>query len=341
MSLLKNNLTLLLILLILIFLWLASEILLPFIVGILLAYILNPLVIKLKKFGLGHLISVFITLFISICFFFGSFIFFIPLCIEQFSIIISKFPLIYEHLLLFIENNFHNISNNRDYLASIKDILSSKSEELIGILINIFSIALGKSKTLINIIGLIIITPIVTCYILYDWKKIIKYLQNNIPKNYKKTIDYKLPQIDKVLSSFFRGQLIVSSILMGFYSILLTIINIEGSISIGIIIGILSFIPYLGTIVGLITTLLFALIQYSELSMIFYILGIFIIGQFIESYILVPRYISKNVGLHPLVGMFALLAGGAAFGFLGVLLAIPVTAILTVMFLKDKDKSKS
>jgi predicted PurR-regulated permease PerM len=318
-----------------------SEILLPFIVGILLAYILNPLVIKLKKFGLGHLISVFITLFISICFFFVSFIFFIPLCIEQFSIIISKFPLIYEYLLLFIENNFHNISNNRDYLAAIKDILSNKSEELIGILINIFSIALGKSKTLINIIGLIIITPIVTCYILYDWKKIIKYLQNNIPKNYKKTIDYKLPQIDKVLSSFFRGQLIVSSILMGFYSILLTIINIEGSISIGIIIGILSFIPYLGTVIGLIITLLFALIQYSELFIIFYILGIFVIGQFIESYILVPRYISKNVGLHPLVGMFALLAGGAAFGFLGVLLAIPVTAILTVMFLKDKDKSKS
>ena len=332
----KNNIVFFYILLFLAFLWLVSAILLPFIVGILLAYILNPLVIKLESIGLAHLFSVLIALFISLCFFFGGFIFLIPVCIEQFSIIISKFPLIYEHLLHFIDDKFHNILND-NYLDSFKNILSTKSNELIEILINIFSVSFGKGKALLNILGLIIITPVVTCYILYDWEKIIKYVRDNIPKNYKNTIDNKLPKIDIVLSSFFRGQFIVSLILMIFYSSFLSILKIEGAISIGFMIGILSFIPFLGTIIGLSITLLFSLIQFSTFSIIFYILGIFVVGQFIESYILVPKYISKNVGLHPLVGMFALLAGGAAFGLLGVLIAIPLTAVLCVVFLEKKS----
>ena len=214
--------------------------------------------------------------------------------------------------------------------------MSTKSDELISILINIFSISFGKGKALLNILGLIIITPIVTCYILYDWQKIIKYLRSNIPKKYKKAIDSKLPKIDMVLSSFFTGQFIVSTMLMVFYSILLSILQVEGAISIGFMIGILSFIPYLGTIIGLSITLLFSLLQFSDLSIVFYIIGIFIIGQFLESYILVPKYISKNVGLHPLIGMFVLLGGGAAFGILGVLIAIPLTAVLCAVLIEKK-----
>ena len=328
----KYNIISLFILLFLVFLWLASEILLPFILGILIAYILNPLVIKLESIGFGHFFSVLIALLISLCFFFGGFIFLIPVFIEQFSIIILKLPLIYDQLLFFIDSKFNIILNN-NYLDSFRNILSSKSGELISILINIFSFTFGKGKAVLNILGLIIITPIVTCYILYDWKKIIKYIRDNIPRNYQKTIDSKLPKIDMVLSSFFRGQFIVSIILMVFYSILLSFLKIEGAISIGFMIGILSFIPYLGTIIGLSITLLFALLQFNDLLIILYIIGIFVLGQFIESYILVPKYISKNVGLHPLIGMFALLSGGAAFGILGVLIAIPFTAVLCVVFI--------
>ncbi|MDB9761901.1 AI-2E family transporter [Alphaproteobacteria bacterium] len=332
----KNNIILIFILLFLVFLWLASAILLPFAVGILLAYILNPLVIKMESIGLGHLISVLIALLISLLLFFGGFIFLIPVCIEQFGIILSKFPLIYEQLLIFIDSKFNNILNNNDYLDSFKRILSSKSDELISILINIFSVSLGKGMALLNILGLIIITPIVTCYILYDWQKIIKYLRDSIPKNYKKTIESKLPKIDTVLSSFFRGQFIVSIILMTFYASLLSILGLEGAISIGFIIGVLSFIPYLGSVIGLSLTLLFSLLQFSSLTIILYVLGIFIIGQLIESYILVPKYISKNVGIHPLIGMFVLLGGGAAFGILGVLIAIPLTAVLCAVLRDQK-----
>jgi len=332
----KNNIILILIFLFFVFLWLASAILLPFVAGILLAYILNPLVIKMEGLGLGHLFSVLIALLISLLFFFGGFIFLIPVCIEQFSIIISKSPLIYEQLLFLIDSNFNNALNNNDYLDSFKRILSSKSDELVDILINIFSVSFGKGMALLNILGLIIITPIVTCYVLYDWQKIIKYLIDNTPKSYKKAIQSKLPKIDIVLSSFFRGQFIVSIILMIFYSISLSILELEGAISIGVIIGVLSFIPYLGSIIGLSLTLLFSLLQFGDLPTIFYVLGIFVVGQFIESYVLVPKYISKNVGIHPLIGMFVLLGGGAAFGILGVLMAIPLTAVLCAVLIDKK-----
>jgi len=332
----KNIIILILIFLFFVFLWLASAILLPFVAGILLAYILNPLVIKMEGLGLGHLFSVLIALLISLLFFFGGFIFLIPVCIEQFSIIISKSPLIYEQLLFLIDSNFNNALNNNDYLDSFKRILSSKSDELVDILINIFSVSFGKGMALLNILGLIIITPIVTCYVLYDWQKIIKYLIDNTPKNYKKAIQSKLPKIDIVLSSFFRGQFIVSIILMIFYSISLSILELEGAISIGVIIGVLSFIPYLGSIIGLSLTLLFSLLQFGDLPTIFYVLGIFVVGQFIESYVLVPKYISKNVGIHPLIGMFVLLGGGAAFGILGVLMAIPLTAVLCAVLIDKK-----
>ena len=332
----KNIIILILIFLFFVFLWLASAILLPFVAGILLAYILNPLVIKMEGLGLGHLFSVLIALLISLLFFFGGFIFLIPVCIEQFSIIISKSPLIYEQLLFLIDSNFNNALNNNDYLDSFKRILSSKSDELVDILINIFSVSFGKGMALLNILGLIIITPIVTCYVLYDWQKIIKYFIDNTPKNYKKAIQSKLPKIDIVLSSFFRGQFIVSIILMIFYSISLSILELEGAISIGVIIGVLSFIPYLGSIIGLSLTLLFSLLQFGDLPTIFYVLGIFVVGQFIESYVLVPKYISKNVGIHPLIGMFVLLGGGAAFGILGVLMAIPLTAVLCAVLIDKK-----
>ena len=116
--------------------------------------------------------------------------------------------------------------------------------------------------------------------------------------------------------------------LTAFYALTLSIIKIEGAVSIGVLIGILSFLPYLGTIVGLFISLSFAILQFGSLEAVILVILIFIIGQLIESYYLSPKFVSKSVGLHPLFSMFIIIASGAAFGFLGVLLAIPVSAIL-------------
>lgn len=332
----KSNIILISILLFAIFLWLASSILLPFIIGILLAYVLNPLVNRLDNLGLVHPLSVLIALLVSLCFFFGGFVFLIPLLLDQLGDLIIKMPLIYERILLFVEDNFSDFINYDNYITSINDILANKSGEIISIIVNVLSGAFLKGKALVSIIGLTIITPIVTCYVLYDWDKIKIYLTNLIPKKQKKSIDIKITRIDSVLSSFFRGKFIISLFLIIYYSALLTLLNIEGAFSISFIIGVLSFIPYLGTILGLILAMSFSVLQLGSFISVAYILLIFIVGQFIESYILEPRFVSKSIGLHPLVGMFMIIAGGAAFGVIGVLLAIPVSAIAAVVLFEKE-----
>ena len=332
----KNNYLIISILLFIAFLWLASSILLPFLMGLILAYVLNPLVIKLEKIGLGHFLSVSIALIISICFFLGGFIFLIPVLLDQLNDIIIKLPIIYNKILSFIEGSFRGYINYDNYLGSINSILTDKSGEIISVIISLLSGAFLKGKAFITIIGLSIITPIVTCYVLYDWEKIKTYLTNLIPKKQKKPLSKKIIKIDHVLSSFFRGKFIISLFLILYYSILLTFINIDGAISIGAIIGVLSFIPYLGTILGLILALSFSVLQTGAFISLLYVFIIFIVGQFLESYILEPKFISKNVGLHPLVGMFVIIAGGAAFGIIGVLLSVPITAVLTVILIEKE-----
>ena len=332
----KNNIVIISILLFIVFLWLASSILLPFIIGIILAYILNPLVLKLEDIGLSHFFSVLIALLISICFFLGGFIFLIPVLLDQLTDIITKMPIIYQKVLNFIEQNFSSFIDYDNYLVAINNILTDKSGEIFNIIINVLSGAFLKGKAFITIIGLSIITPIVTCYILYDWNKIKIYLTNLIPNKQKKSINVKIVRINYVLSTFFRGKFIISLFLIIYYSTLLTFINIDGAISIGSIIGVLSFIPYLGTILGLILAISFSMLQLGSFISIFYIFLIFIFGQIIESYILEPKFISKSVGLHPLVGMFMIIAGGAAFGIIGVLLAIPITAVAAVILFEKE-----
>lgn len=332
----KNNYLIISILLFIAFLWLASSILLPFLMGLILAYVLNPLVIKLEKIGLGHFLSVSIALIISICFFLGGFIFLIPVLLDQLNDIIIKLPIIYNKILSFIEGSFRGYINYDNYLGSINSILTDKSGEIISIIISLMSGAFLKGKAFITIIGLSIITPIVTCYVLYDWEKIKTYLTNLIPKKQKILVSKKIKKIDHVLSSFFRGKFIISLFLIVYYSVLLTFINIDGAISIGAIIGVLSFIPYLGTILGLILALSFSVLQTGAFISLLYVFVIFIVGQFLESYILEPKFISKNVGLHPLVGMFVIIAGGAAFGIIGVLLSVPITAVLTVILIEKE-----
>ncbi len=332
----KNNYLIISILLFIAFLWLASSILLPFLMGLILAYVLNPIVIKLEKIGLGHFLSVSIALIISICFFLGGFIFLIPVLLDQLNDIIIKLPIIYNKILSFIEGSFRGYINYDNYLGSINSILTDKSGEIISIIISLMSGAFLKGKAFITIIGLSIITPIVTCYVLYDWEKIKTYLTNLIPKKQKTPLSKKIKKIDHVLSSFFRGKFIISLFLIVYYSVLLTFINIDGAISIGAIIGVLSFIPYLGTILGLILALSFSVLQTGAFISLLYVFVIFIVGQFLESYILEPKFISKNVGLHPLVGMFVIIAGGAAFGIIGVLLSVPITAVLTVILIEKE-----
>ena len=329
----KKYLSLFLILFLLVFLVLASEILIPFLVGIILAYVLNPIVKKLDKIGLYHVISVILVLFLSLFLFFGSFIFLIPIFLDQLEIVVKKMPILLDNISIYIRNfndNLNIIDENiySDYFANF---IESKSGQIFKYLLDFITISLNKTLAFFNLLGLLLITPIVTFYILYDWDQIIENINFKFSSYLSKGLDKKITNINNVLSSFFRGQLIVNFILAIYYSFTLYIIGVEGSVSIGFLIGILSFIPYLGSLVGLLISLSFTIIQFGSFNFILLVLLVFILGQLLESYYLSPRFVSKTVGLHPLFSMFVIIAAGAAFGIIGILLAIPISAVMLTL----------
>ena len=325
----KKYLSLFLILFLLVFLVLASEILMPFLVGIILAYVLNPL----DKIGLYHVISVILVLFLSLFLFFGSFIFLIPIFLDQLEIVVKKMPILLDNISIYIRNfndNLNIIDENiySDYFANF---IESKSGQIFKYLLDFITISLNKTLAFFNLLGLLLITPIVTFYILYDWDQIIENINFKFSSYLSKGLDKKITNINNVLSSFFRGQLIVNFILAIYYSFTLYIIGVEGSVSIGFLIGILSFIPYLGSLVGLLISLSFTIIQFGSFNFILLVLLVFILGQLLESYYLSPRFVSRTVGLHPLFSMFVIIAAGAAFGVIGILLAIPISAVMLTL----------
>ena len=329
----KKYLSLFLILFLLVFLVLASEILMPFLVGIILAYVLNPIVKKLDKIGLYHVISVILVLFLSLFLFFGSFIFLIPIFLDQLEIVVKKMPILLDNISIYIRNfndNLNIIDENiySDYFANF---IESKSGQIFKFLLDFITISLNKTLAFFNLLGLLLITPIVTFYILYDWDQIIENINFKFSSYLSKGLDKKITNINNVLSSFFRGQLIVNFILAIYYSFTLYIIGVEGSVSIGFLIGILSFIPYLGSLVGLLISLSFTIIQFGSFNFILLVLLVFILGQLLESYYLSPRFVSRSVGLHPLFSMFVIIAAGAAFGVIGILLAIPISAVMLTL----------
>ena len=329
----KKYLSLFLILFLLVFLVLASEILMPFLVGIILAYALNPIVKKLDKIGLYHVISVILVLFLSLFLFFGSFIFLIPIFLDQLEIVVKNMPILLDNISIYIRNfndNLNIIDENiySDYFANF---IESKSGQIFKYLLDFITISLNKTLAFFNLLGLLLITPIVTFYILYDWDQIIENINFKFSSYLSKGLDKKITNINNVLSSFFRGQLIVNFILAIYYSFTLYIIGVEGSVSIGFLIGILSFIPYLGSLVGLLISLSFTIIQFGSFNFILLVLLVFILGQLLESYYLSPKFVSRSVGLHPLFSMFVIIAAGAAFGVIGILLAIPISAVMLTL----------
>ena len=325
-----------------IFLWLISEILLPFIMGFFIAYILSPSLDKLKGIGIGHQFSVSILVLISLLFFLGTFIFLIPLFIQQFDLLFEKFPGIIDKNFIWLIEKFASIipvdmveSNYKDFLYNI---VNNQGEKIILASVGFIKSILQSGLAILNIIGLIIITPVVAWYLLNDWGKIKNYIEKLVPSKEKKKFDEVIDNTDKIISSFFRGQLMVSFLIAIYYLIALLIIGLEGAFVAAFSIGVLSFIPYLGTFIGLLIVLSLTAIQFATINIILIVFMIFILGQFIESYYLTPKYIGKNVGLHPVIIIFSLLVGGNIFGLLGVLLAVPLTAILLSLIPKNKTQ---
>ena len=181
-----------------------------------------------------------------------------------------------------------------------------------------------------NLISLLVITPVVAFYLLRDWDRLIARIDTWLPRDHAETIRERVREVDRTLAGFLRGQGTVCLILGLFYAIALSIAGLDFGLVVGLVAGLLSFIPYVGAIIGLVLSVGLALLQFDDWLRVAIVAGIFFVGQAVEGNFLTPKLVGESVGLHPVWIIFGLLAGGALFGFVGVLLAVPAAAVIGV-----------
>jgi len=178
-----------------------------------------------------------------------------------------------------------------------------------------------------------VLIPVVTFYLLRDWDKLVEGIRASIPRKIEPTVSALTREIDEVLGAFIRGQLMVMLALGLIYALGLWLVDLDLAFIIGMAAGLLSIVPYLGTFVGVVAAVIAAVFQFQDLLHTVLVLAVFSVGQSLESMVLTPKLVGDRIGLHPVAVIFAVLAGGQLFGFLGILLALPAASALNVLFL--------
>ncbi len=318
------------------FMFVFGSILLPFVAGIVLAYFLNPIVQVLEKFGIRRVFgTVLITLFIVITFV-ASLVILIPVISWQIQQFMSDGLPVYINRIqtFFVEHDFDWIrryfgSDPNELRNNIKGFLGEGSDFITSLLNSL----LKSGKSIVNIVSLFVVAPVVAFYMLLDWPRMVTAIDSLIPRDHLETVRSIFHEMDRAIAGFVRGQGTVCLILGGYYAIGLTIAGLNFGLLIGMFIGLISFVPYIGTMSGFVLSVGIAWVQFypNNWGGIIVVMALFLIGQFIEGYILQPKLVGSSVGLHPVWLMFSLFAFSSLFGFTGMLVAIPAAAAVGVL----------
>jgi predicted PurR-regulated permease PerM len=314
-------------------LWLLSDILLPFVAGLAIAYLLTPVADRIERLGVNRLVAALLLVTLMVMVFVLLILLVAPILGGQLSSFIEKIP---------------------GYVTKLQSLLSDPSrpwvQKLLGAGINADK-SIGELTTqgvgwlatflkslwsggraLVSLFSLIVVMPVVAFYLIYDWHRMIRIVDSWIPLHQRETVRRLAREVDAAIAGFVRGQTAVCLILGVFYAVALTVSGLNFGLLIGLISGLISFIPYVGSMTGLVLALGVAVAQFwPEWGSILTVLGIFLVGQFLEGNLLAPKLVGKSVGLHPVWLIFALLAFGYLFGFVGLLVAVPLAATIGVL----------
>ncbi len=311
-------------------LWLFSPILLPFVAGIVSAYLLDPLVDRCERTGMGRGISATLVLTGGILITLAAALLLLPTALDQGAALAQSLPLLIEKISILADDALRALGKERAFeQPAIAEMLFERVGSWIP---KAFERFFSSVAAIANLFGLFVITPIVTWYLLRDWDVILQRIDELLPRPYVKTIRTRAREIHDVLAGFVRGQVLVCAMLAGFYAISLGLIGVPDGVFIGLFAGIISFVPYAGTIIGVVLALglswfSFGLLAWETVAVAI----VFFFGQMSEEYLLRPRIIGEKTGLHPVWTFFALFAGGYLFGFVGLLLAVPTAAVIAVL----------
>lgn len=310
-------------------LWVLGDVILPFVLGAAIAYFLDPVADRLERMGCSRAVAVGIITFFAILIFVILALLIIPLLVSQTAQLIEAVPQIAGNLQNFLTERFPELvdsnSTVRKSLSTIGETIQSKGGELLNTILASFS-------GLVNAIVLFVLVPIVAFYLLYDWDKMVARIDGMLPRDHAPVIRRLASDIDRTMAGFVRGQGTVCLILGTYYAVALMAVGLNFGLVVGFVAGALTFIPYVGALVGGILAIGLALFQFwGDWVWIVVVWAIFQSGQFVEGNILTPRMVGNSVGLHPVWLIFALSAFGALFGFVGLLVAVPVAAALGVL----------
>ncbi len=315
-------------------LYLLAPILTPFFVAALLSYLGDPLVDRLEQWKLSRtwsVVIVFVCLFLVILL---IILLLVPMLEHQIAYLISQFPKyidVIQHKLL--PGLAEKLGVQADLLDMnlVKQTIGKHFEQAGGIAMSIFSSVTQSGLTIMAWLANLLLIPVITFYLLRDWDILVARIDELLPRQYEPVISRLARESDDVLAAFLRGQFLVMLALAAIYSTGLWIADLKLALLIGTLAGLVSFVPYLGFIVGIVAASIAMMLQTHELIQLIPVVVVFGIGQALEGMILTPWLVGDRIGLHPVAVIFAVLAGGQLFGFVGILLALPVAAVLAVL----------
>lgn len=310
-------------------LWFLGDVLVPFLLGGAIAYFLDPVADKLERMGLSRAAATAIITICGILIFMIVALLLIPTLVSQAVNLFEVAPELTRKATAFLTDRFPALTDEnstlRTSLASVGETIRDRGGELLETVV-------ASAASLINVVVLFVIVPVVAVYLLLDWDRMIARLDDLLPRDHAPVIRRLAGDIDATLAAFIRGMGTVCLILGTYYAAALMLVGLQFGLVVGFIAGLVTFIPYLGALIGGALAIGLALFQFwGDWVSIALVGGIFVIGQVIEGNLLTPKLVGNSVGLHPVWLLLALSVFGALFGFVGMLIAVPVAAALGVL----------
>ncbi len=313
-------------------LWLLSEILLPFVAGLALAYLLAPLADRLERLGINRALATLLIVGAIVLTFILLALLLVPILLEQAAALIAGIPTYVARMQALLSDSgppwLRQFLSGGDASKTITQLVTQGTGYMATLMLSLWA----GGKALASFISVLVIMPVVTFYLICDWHELVAILDGWVPPQYRETVHRLVGEIDAAISGFVRGQTGVCLIIGIFYAVALSLIGLNFGLLIGVTAGVLTFMPYVGSMTGLLIAASVAVEQFwPQWTSIAGVLGIFLVGQFVEGNVLGPKLVGDRVGLHPVWLIFALFAFGYLFGFVGLLIAVPLAAAIAVL----------
>jgi predicted PurR-regulated permease PerM len=313
--------------------WFAS-ILLPFVAAAGVAYFLDPLASQLDRWGLRRSIGalLLIVALLTSVLLFALLLY--PLILSQLGELLGRMPTYAAQVQHFAETLIANAQQRlgEEFVdTKLRELVGGQAGAVLSFMITAVTRVIGGGFALFNVLSLMVVTPVVAFYLLRDWPGVVARINSWLPHRYAGALREQAREIDRILSAWLRGQALCCLFLALFYATGLTLVGLDLGLIVGLSAGALSFIPYVGSVTGLLVSVGLALAQFPTWGGVMLVVGVFIVGNLLEGYVIYPRFLGDRVELHAVWVIFALFAGGAAFGFVGVLLEVPMAATIGVL----------